>query len=246
VGRVSFLFLGQEKRKDFPMPNQIIAVLAYFAPLFSRSVFASVQVLVIGAILAPGKRTVTSVLRVMGLSQEPQFQRYHRLLNRARWSGLKVAPVLLKLLVGAFAPSGPLILGIDETRQRRRGDKIIQKGIYRDAARSSKSFFVKSSGLRGISLMLLAPIPWAGRTGALPFLTVLAPSERYAKERRKRHKKLTDWARQSLKQVRRWLPERAMIVVADSGSAVLNFLDACSTLQSPVTVITRLGLDAAL
>src|ERR671918_42492 len=90
------------------------------------------------------------------------------------------------------------------------------KGIYRDAVRSSKSFFVKTSGLRWVSMMLLAPIPWAKRVWALPFLTVLAPSERYHQERGLPHKKLTDWARQMLLQARRWFPRRTLVGVGDS------------------------------
>ena len=86
---------------------------------------------------------------------------YHRVLSCAEWSSRQAARTLLKLLVQTFAPDGPLVMGIDETLERRRGDKIAAKGIYRDAARSSKSFFIKSSGLRWVSLMLLCPIPWA-------------------------------------------------------------------------------------
>jgi len=228
------------------LPTEIIAVLAAFAPLFSRPVFAHVQVLVVGAILAPGKRTVTSVLRVMGLSQCPHFQNYHRVLNRANWSSRKAARILLYLLVRTFVSAGTIVLGIDETLERRQGEKIAARGIYRDAARSSKSFLVKSSGLRWISLMLLAPIPWAARVWALPFLTVLAPSERYHQEQKKRHKKITDWARQMMAQVCRWLPERVLVLVADSSYAVLEFLDSCVHLPNPVTVVTRLRLDAAL
>jgi hypothetical protein len=139
-----------------------------------------------------------------------------------------------------------VLLGIDETLERRRGDKIAAKGIYRDAARSSHSFFVKSSGLRWISLMLLTRVPWASRVWALPFLSVLAPSERYDKERGHRHKTLAQWAGQMIVQVRRWLPERKLVLVADSGYAVLTLLDRCAGLAAPVTMVTRLRLDAAL
>jgi hypothetical protein len=112
--------------------------------------------------------------------------------------------------------------------------------------RSSTSFFVKSSGLRWISLMLLAPIPWAKRVWALPFLTVLAPSERYHQERKQPHKPILTWARQMVKQLRRWLPQRTLVVVADSTYTALDFLAACQGLRKAVTVITRLRLDAAL
>ena len=92
------------------------------------------------------------------------------------------------------------------TIQRRWGARIRGCGIDRDPVRSSHGHFVKASGLRWISLMLLALIPWDGSVLALPFLTVLAPSERYARERG--HKMLTDWARQMLLQVACWLPDR--------------------------------------
>lgn len=228
------------------LPDDIIAVLAAFAPLFTGRTFASVQVLLIGTILTPGRRTVTAALRAMGLAQEKHFQNYHRVLNRANWSSRQAAKVLLGLLVRTFAPDGPLVLGLDETLERRRGAKIAAKGIYRDAVRSSHSFFVKSSGLRWISLMLLCPISWAGRVWALPFLSVLAPSERYHQERGRRHKKLTDWARQMLRQVRRWLPERSLVVVADAGYSVLDLLHCCQQKRLRVTMVTRLRLDAAL
>lgn len=228
------------------LPPAIIALLSAFAPVFSQRVFRHVQVLVVGAILTPGRRTVANALRVLGLQHSPHFQTYHRVLNRATWSSRSAAHILVHLLVTCFVPEGVLVMGIDETLERRQGRKIAAKGMYRDSARSSKSFFVKASALRWISLMLLAPIPWAGRVWALPFLTILAPSERYALERGSRHKKLTDWARQMVVQVRRWLPDRAIVLVADSGYAALVLLDRWRRLSRPVTVITRLRLDAAL
>lgn len=228
------------------LPVEIIRVLSVFAPLFSRRVFTHVQVLLLGAILTPGCRTVTNILRVMGLHHDRHFQNYHRVLNRAHWSSRKAAHLLLQVLVNTFTPNGVLVMGIDETLERRQGVKISAKGVYRDAARSSRNFFVKASGLRWVTLMVLAPIPWAGRVWALPFLTVLAPSERYAAARGKRHKNVTDWARQMVLHVRRWLPARSIVLVADSRYAVLVLLDRCVRLAHPVTVVTRLRLDAAL
>jgi DDE superfamily endonuclease len=229
------------------LPDAIITVLRHFEMLFSERVWEWAKVLLVGAILAPGKRTVTAVLRVMGLSNEMQFQNFHRVLNRDTWSSRLLSRILLRMLVHTFLPAdAPVVLGLDDHIERRRGAKIAAKGIYRDAVRSSKSFFVKTSGLRWLSLMLLSPIPWAKRVWALPFLSVLAPSERYHAERGQRHKKLTDWARQMIVQLRRWLPNRALIVVADSTYAVLELLSACVGLPTPVTMITRLRLDAAL
>jgi hypothetical protein len=182
----------------------------------------------------------------MGCSDDKQFQNYHRVLNRAKWSSRELSRRLLVLLVGLFVPGKePVILGIDETIERRPGRKIAARGVYRDPVRSSKEFFVKTNGLRWISLMLLTPIPWAQRVWALPFLTVLAPSERYHEERKMRHKTITDWAWQMLLQVSRWMPGRSLVVVADGTYAVLDFLLKVSRL-SCVSVITRLRLDACL
>jgi hypothetical protein len=224
----------------------MIQVLAPFAPLFSERVWRHVQVLLAGAILAPGRRTVSSALRAMGLDQQKQFHRYHRVLSRASWSSRKASRVLLGLLVEALVPEGPLVLGVDETLERRWGKRIAPKGIYRDPVRSSHEHFVKTSGLRWRSVTLLAPIPWASRVWALPFLSALAYSERYAKEQGKRHKKLTEWAGQLLLQVRRWQPERQIVAVADGGYASLKLLDRCRRLSNPITFIIRLRLDAAL
>src|SRR5688572_1608879 len=229
------------------LPPEIVRVLRIFEDVFSERVWDWVQVLVIGAILTPGPRTVAAVLRVMGLSEERQFQNYHRVLNRARWSSRELSRRLLLAVVAAFVPgAGPVVVGLDETIERRRGAKIAAKGIYRDPVRSSKSHFVKASGLRWISMQVLAEVPWAGRIWGLPFLTVLAPSERYNLERGRRHKTLPGWGRQMIRQLRRWLPDRALVVVADSTYAVLELLADAAGLPHPVTVITRLRVDAAL
>jgi hypothetical protein len=210
-------------------------------------VWAWAEVLVVGAILTPGQRTVTAVLRVMGLDHEAQFQNYHRVLSRAQWSNRALSRILLHLLVATFVPAdAPIVVGVDDTIERRRGAKIAAKGIYRDPVRSSKGHFVKASGLRWLSVQLLASIPWAERVWALPFLTVLAPSQRYHQERGLPYHKLTDRARQAVRQVRRWLPERRLIVVTDSSFAVLELLADAAGLTPAVTIITRLRLDAAL
>jgi hypothetical protein len=226
------------------LPARFAAVTLCFAPLFRERSWRHAEVLLVGAILAPGTRTVTAILRIIGLARERRFANYHRVLNRATWSGRAAARALLGLLLEAFASRGPVVLGLDDTIERRRGKRIRAKGIYRDPVRSSHGHFVKASGLRWLGLMLLVPVPWAGRVWALPFLTALAPSERYCRDHGRRHKKLTDWARQLVLQARRWLPDRPLILVADSGFAALELLAALA--RQGVTCVTRLRLDAAL
>ena len=125
----------------------MVQALAPFAPLFSERVFRHARVLLIGAILAPGARTVSSTLRAMGLDREKRFHRYHRVLSRARWSGREASRILLGLLLETFVGEGPLVLGLDETLERRYGKKISARGVYRDPVRSTHENFVKSSVL---------------------------------------------------------------------------------------------------
>ncbi len=225
------------------MPCELLAIVIAFAPLFTKPVFCHVQVLIQGAILSPSSRTVASALRAMGKSDEKNFQNYHRVLNRDEWSSLEAAQILLGLLVKVFVPCGVILIGMDDTIERRRGEKIKAKGIYRDPVRSSHSHFVKASGLRWLCFMLLVKVPFSERVWALPFLSVLCPSERYDAERGVRHRKLTDRARQALLLITRWLVGREVVVVADSSFAALDLLSA---VNRKVTVVTRLRMDAAL
>lgn len=228
------------------LPDEYHTLFAQLQPFFSKRVWKLVRVLLIGAILTPGKRTVTAILRTMGLSQEKHFQNYHRVLNRATWSGLALSNRLLQLLLNTFHSGKTVVIGIDETIERRRGKQIRARGIYRDPVRSSKNHFVKASGLRWISMMLLVEIPWAMRIWGLPFFTALAPSERYYATSPRKHKKLTDWARQMGAQLRRWLPGRKIMLVADSSYSVLLLLYNLLSLSEPVHMVTSLRLDAAL
>jgi hypothetical protein len=227
------------------VPKKFEQLMITFAPLCTTRVWHHVLVLLVGAILSPGQRTITAVLRVMGVAHAKSFQPYHRVLNRDVWSGLEGARLLLLLLVSLLAPSGPLVMGLDDTLERRRGAKIHAKGIYRDPVRSSHRHLVKASGLRWLSLRRLVPMAWAKCGWALPFLTVLAPSERYHQARDQRHKKLTDWARHLLLVVRRWVPERTLVLVTASSFAVITRLGRVCQRPNPICGVTRVRLDAA-
>jgi hypothetical protein len=218
-------------------------LLVPFRRLFTRPTLERLATVAEGVLLASGPRTVAAALRAVGKSDDAGFSSFHRVLNAARWSALTAARVLLLLLLAAFVPEGPVVIGIDDTIERRKGAKIAAKGIYRDPVRSSKGCFVKVSGLRWLSLMVLAQVPFARAVWGLPFLTVLCPSERAAATAGTRHKKRTDWARQALLQVRRWLPGRTIVVVADSGYAVIELGLA---LVGKAVMISRLRLDARL
>jgi hypothetical protein len=226
-----------------PLPEAIILVLAPFAPLFSHRVWLHAQVLLMGAILTPRGRTVTAALRVMGLAAERRFTNYHRVLNRAAWSARQGSRILLGVLITLLVPSGAaIVLGADDTLERRSGRKITAKGCYRDAVRSSKKHVIRCFGLKWVSMMLLVPVPWSRRVWALPFLTALGwPVEKHS---RRRHKTSIDWVRQMMKQVRRWLPGRRLVLVVDGAFAAVALVLAC--IKNTVIMVSRLRWDAAL
>lgn len=226
------------------MQDELELLLAEFAPIFTRPTFSNALPLLKGAILSLGSRTVAAALRAVGLQHDPHFLNYHRVLSRARWSALKASRILLKSLVRAFAPGDePLVFAVDDMIERRWGPRISARGIYRDPVRSSRGFFVKTSGLRWVSLMFLPHIPWARRVWALPFLSVLAPSERYAATRGRRHKSVVDWARQMILQLARCLPGRRLVVLMDLSYTGQTLLGA---IRSRVTVVAQMRLDSRL
>lgn len=228
----------------FRLPPEFSEIISVISPLFSKKVFERAGQLLLGAILTQGKRTVCGVLRTLGLGHIRHWDQYHRVLSRAKWSAYRASQVMLQMLIRHFFKgTSTLVFVIDETLERRWGPQIKARGIYRDAVRSSKSHFVKCSGLRWICVMLLTPISWANRIWALPFLTILAPSQRYYQKIGKAHKKLTDWARQIALQLRRWAPDFQIIIVADNSYSVIELLAAT---RLYVSWITRLRIDAAL
>jgi DDE superfamily endonuclease len=131
------------------LPLAIATIIGAFAPLVSRRVFEHAKLLIGGTILAPGKRSITSVLRVMGRSDDQHFQNDPRVLNRAQWWPLEASHRLLGLLLDAFVPDGPVVMGLDETMERRRGEQIATQGIDLDPVRSSHTHSSKPVGCAG-------------------------------------------------------------------------------------------------
>ena len=224
------------------LPPEIVAILAPFAPLFSDRSWVKAQLLAGGALLAVGRRTVASVLRVVGLAGERHFTNYHRLLNRDAWSALAAGQVLLGLILAVLPGDAPLVLAADDTIERRNGRRIAAKGCYRDPVRSSKKHPIKCFGLKWVCLTVLLPVPWGRRAWALPVLTALHWPEGTGP--RRGHKSAIDWARQLALQVRRWVPERELILVTDGGFAAVELASDCR--RHRITLVCRLRIDAAL
>lgn len=179
----------------------------------------------------------------MGLSQEKRFEKYHRVLNRAKWDSLASAKILLGLLVQILPASLPILIVVDDTIERRSGKKIKAKGCYRDACRSTEKLVVKCFGLKWVCLMMIVPLPWCKRPWALPFMTILAPSKKANKVKNREHKTSVDWTIIAIRIIARWL-KRAFILIGDGGFACIRLGHSC--IKNNVTLVSRLRLDAAL
>ncbi len=221
--------------------DDILPIVAAFAPLFSDRVGQHAQILLFDALLARGKRTVTACLRIMGLNDDAHFVNDPRVLNRAVWGTRQGARLLLALIVTALLPPGTaLVIGADDTIERRSGRHIAAKGCHRDPVRSSGQHVIRCFGLQWVVMMTLVSVPLSTRVWALPFLCVLAPPQKEGK----RYKSRIDWVRQMIRQVRRWQPERALGLVVDGGYAAMSLALTCVNRQRPVTLVVR--LDARL
>jgi DDE superfamily endonuclease len=227
-------------------PSQpVVTVLQAFETAFSQPTWRKVQVLLIGTLLARGRRTVAAALRQMGLSDVPNFSRYHHVLNRAQWSALELSRCLLVLLVRTFvAVGGALTFVIDETLERRWGRCITKRGHYRDPLASSKQRSVATSGVRWIVLTLVISPPWTPRAWALPVVSVPAPTPEVSQRLGRRHKTVPHWARQLILLVRRWLPGVEMTVIGDQTYSVHELGGACA--RWGVRLVAPLRMDAGL
>lgn len=225
------------------LPEVIVSLIAQFSVVFTAPTWKYAKTLLIGAILCKGKRTVTSALRVMGLSKEHRFERYHRVLNKAIWNEFSLVKILLGMLIQLLPTSSNIYIAFDETIERRSGKRIKAKGCYRDACRSTHSLVIKCFGLKWQCASLIVKLPWSNRYWALPFMTVLCPSKKHDEAKKILHKSSIDKAMQMVGIISRLL-KRNWIFLGDGGFACLKLANKC--IENNVAFISRLRLDACL
>lgn len=227
----------------YSLSPSIINTIAPFSVLFSRSSWQTALTLLLGAILCRGKRTVTGILRAIGLSQDSGFSKYHRILNSLDWSAKRGSEILLKMLLKMVGKERPVVL-IDETLERRKGKKIRAKGYYRDAVLSSRSQVVNTTGLKWLVMALSFRFNFAKRAFALPFFTILEPSEKCTKKQGKCHKTTLDWSVQMVMQLVRWAPAIPFILVGDGGFACAKLAWTC--FKNNIALVSRLKMNARI
>ncbi|MCB0087022.1 MAG: transposase, partial [Caldilineaceae bacterium] len=156
-----------------PLPAEIIPLCEAFRPAFTQRTYQKVVILLLGTILAKGRRTVTAALRVLGLEAKGDWSKYHHVLNRAKWDGLLLAHIMLELIVKTFvAVSTNIYITVDETLERRWGPQIRKCGHWRDSLASSRKVNVSTKGIRWLVFAVVVKLPWSPHACALPFLSV--------------------------------------------------------------------------
>jgi hypothetical protein len=224
-----------------PLPEAILAVVAPFGHCLWRKLMT----LLAGTLLAHGPRTVCAALRLSGEADNAHWSSFHQVLNRARWSPLAASCCLLRLIVDRFLPAEAVIeIVIDETLERRWGPQIQKRGHYRDSALSSRKRSVSSSGLRWIVMAVVVTLPFCQQPWALPFLAVLATTPAVSEQLGLRHHTVGERARQMIRLIHRWLPERSIRILGDTAYSCLELgvqASACG-----VTLITPARLDSVL
>jgi tetratricopeptide (TPR) repeat protein len=117
-----------------PLPPRFLSRLEGFVDLFTRPTWANVLLLLAGVILAPGRRTVTAALRILGRDRDHKFCTFHRILNRAAWSSRATAGRLLLLLVNTFVPPGaPRSLAALAAYQYQKGRRDLAIKSYQES-----------------------------------------------------------------------------------------------------------------
>lgn len=226
------------------LPNEIAAVILPFQVLFvQQRSWHKAQVMLVGAWLCRGQRTVSRVLRVMGLAQEQDYCGYYRMLSRVKWNGIVAAQILLGLIVSLLVGDETLVIGIDETLERRWGERIWGLGIYRDPVRSSHRYTVKTTGVRWQVMQVLVPLPWSQRVWGLPFLSLMMPSESTPRKGNRAYRTSLDWAICMVRLVSRWT-RRSWICVGDGAYGTAKFGWACR--HRGVALVARLPWNARL
>ena len=247
----------------------MLNLIVVFQPLFTKPTWEHAKLLLLGVLLQRGKRTVTACLRVVGLSQEEHFQNYHRVLNRASWSAIGAAKILLGLIILIFPPGGTIVFAADDTIERRRGKKISKLGCHRDPVRSTRKQTIKCFGLKWLSMAILVKLPWSSQVYALPFLTALCAPQlegqppkvfrhhirRKARKSKKKfvatgktprqYKTAVDILMTLTRLLDRWLPDRVKVLVVDGGYAAIKLALVCASLKN-TTLVMRFYWNAAL
>lgn len=198
------------------LPDQSLALLESFAPVFTRPTYRRFLVLLGAAILTTGRRTVANLLRTAGSLAPGDASSYRRVFSQARWSMIGPACALARHIVALLPEDQPIVLAGDDTVVAHPGTHVFGKARHRDPVRSSHAYTAWRYGHKWVVLAILIRFPFASRPWALPVLVALYQSEETDRDQRHRHRTPAQHMIRLLAMMLRWFPDRRFVFVGDS------------------------------
>jgi hypothetical protein len=228
------------------LPSAARPLLMSFSAAFTKPTFRRVLLLMAGAILTLGDRTVTGMLRALRGVAPGDASAYHRVFSRASWSLWPLAKLLAGAVLALVPSTEPVLVAMDDTTAQHRGKCVYGKGCHHDAVRSARKHIVFRWGHRWIVLAISVRLPFSGRRWALPVLTALYRPEALDQREGRRHKTAPELARQLMAALIHWFPERKFIFLGDGGYACHQLARFCHRHRRHATLISRFRGDACL
>jgi hypothetical protein len=228
------------------IPGEAFALLHPFASVFTQPTFQRFVVVLLGAILTTGRRTMANILRTVGGLAKGDTSSFNRVFSQARWSGLQAACILARFIIRHFYPQGVILLAGDDTVDEHRGKKVYGKSRHRDAVRSSHSYTAHRYGHKWVVLAILVRFPFTQRYWALPVLVALYRSPKDNQARGRKHKTPVELMRLMLAILMRWFPGRQFLFAGDGGFGTHELARFAHGSQSRVTLVSRFYANANL
>jgi len=228
------------------IPRAAEPLLQEFAGAFTRPTFPRFVILLLGAILTTGRRTINNLLRTVQVLAPGHPSSYHRVLSRRRWSSWRLARALAGYILRHWIPEGAVNLCGDDTVDEHRGKKVYGKACHRDAVRSTHSFTAYRWGHKWVVLAILVKFPFAKRLWALPVRVALYRSKEWNEQHGRRHKTPSELMRQLLAVLIRWFPRRKFVFAGDGGYGTHELSRFAHRHRSRLTLVSRFYPDANL
>jgi hypothetical protein len=228
------------------LPTEAADVLLPLAPAFTEPTFRRFSLLLLAAILTPGRRTVANLLRTLGTLADGHRTSYQRVLSDASWSALHLARLLARQLIRLLPPDTPIVLVGDDTVDGHKGKKVHGKARHRDPVRSSHSYTAWRYGHKWVVLAVLVRFPFASRPWALPVLVDLYRSEQDNRNRKRRHRTPAQLMCRLLRLMLLWFPDRRFVFVGDAGYGTHEVARFCRRHRRRLTLVSKLHPDANL
>jgi hypothetical protein len=229
------------------LPRAAEPLIDSFAPAFTAPTYRRFVLLLVGAIVTCGRRTVSRILWTVRTLVDGHASSYHRFFSQARWSTWPLAKVLVLTIAAALVPPGePILVAGDDTVAEHCGKKVWGKACHRDAVRSGRRWTVRKWGHRWVVLAILVKFPFASRRWALPVLCALYLPPAMNKKQKRRHKVPSQLAQSLLAALMHWLPQRRLVFLGDGSFSGHELADFASRHRDRLTLVGRLRPKASL